>query len=360
MDNQLLVQVIKSYLKHRKENPTVHAQEEESRKEKSVFYQSFGKDRILQMSVEEYYQYHGNLWSMLMWGNKQYAIDNILKDNGGIENIRHKLVELIFSSEDIVIRWDRFLKEVKGIGPAAISELLSHYYPDRYAIFNGQTVKCLNYLGVEGLPKYNHQYTGMQYKRVCNLSQEILKVFLANGLNSEADLLTVDYILWDEILPLIEQEPKPAKIVTRPGQVENNQSLHDEIQVKLVEIGRLLGFTSRPEIQVAVGAVVDVVWEAQIGNMGKAIYVFEVQTKGSIDSLVLNLKKSQQNAAVQAIVAVSDEAQIEKIIKESKGVIDHDTLKTWELDEVNEVHDALSRAHESINKLGLVPDSFLG
>ena len=41
--------------------------------------------------------------------------------------------------------------------------------------------------------------------------------------------------------------------------------------------------------------------------MGKVIYAFEVQTHGSIDSLILNLQKATNNFAVQAIVAVSDE-----------------------------------------------------
>lgn len=82
---------------------------------------------------------------------------------------------------------------------------------------------------------------------------------------------------------------------------------------KLVAIGELLGFDSRSEVKITTGAVVDAVWEAKIGNMGKAIYVFEVQSKGSIDSLILNLKKAQSNAAVQAVVAVADEEQLAKI-----------------------------------------------
>ena len=104
--------------------------------------------------------------------------------------------------------------------------------------------------------------------------------------------------------------------------------------------------------------VVDAVWEAKIGNMGKAIYVFEVQSKGSIDSLILNLKKAQSNAAVQAVVAVADEAQLAKIIRESTGVIDEKSLRTWDSEDVLAVYDSLVRAHESINKLALVPESF--
>ena len=123
-------------------------------------------------------------------------------------------------------------------------------------------------------------------------------------------------------------------------------------------IGELLGFESRAEVHITAGAVVDAVWEAKIGNMGKAIYVFEVQSKGSIDSLILNLKKAQNNAAVQAVVAVADEAQLAKIIKESRGVIEEKDLRTWDSEDVLAVYDALVRAHESINNLALVPDSF--
>ena len=91
--------------------------------------------------------------------------------------------------------------------------------------------------------------------------------------------------------------------------------------IKFVEIGQWLGFESKSEVKIADGAVVDAIWQAQIGNMGKVIYAFEVQTHGSIDSLILNLRGAMlNNFAVQAIVAVSDEKQIEKIKRESKGI----------------------------------------
>lgn len=93
-------------------------------------------------------------------------------------------------------------------------------------------------------------------------------------------------------------------------------------------------------------------------SMGKAIYVFEVQSKGWIDSLILNLKKAQSNAAVQAVVAVADEEQLAKIISESAGVIDEKSLRAWDSEDVLAVYDSLVRVHESINRLALVPESF--
>lgn len=157
-----------------------------------------------------------------------------------------------------------------------------------------------------------------------------------------------DIVIWKSKQDKIES--KAAFIVV--------ESLHDEIKEKLVAIGELLGFDSRSEVKITTGAVVDAVWEAKIGNMGKAIYVFEVQSKGSIDSLILNLKKAQSNAAVQAVVAVADEEQLAKIIRESAGVIDEKSLRTWDSEDVLAVYDSLVRAHESINKLALVPESF--
>ena len=195
---------------------------------------------------------------------------------------------------------------------------------------------------------------------MCTVAKQIANKLKTVGVE-EYDLLAVDYFMWDEILPLAEKKASKSVATNeekRPVIAKDSKSLHDEIKEKLVLIGELLGFDSRSEVKIATGAVVDAVWEAKIGNMGKAIYVFEVQSKGSIDSLILNLKKAQSNAAVQAVVAVADEEQLAKIISESKGVIDEKSLRTWDSEDVLAVYDALARAHESINKLALVPESF--
>ena len=175
------------------------------------------------------------------------------------------------------------------------------------------------------------------------------------------DLLIVDYMFWDIVYPLSKNDDiiqkNDEKII-----IENDdkQFIHNDIINQIVEIGQWLGFESKAEVKIADGAIVDAIWQAQIGNMGKVIYAFEVQTHGSIDSLILNLQKATNNFAVQAIVAVSDEKQIEKIKKESKGIHSIETkLKTWDYKEVMEMHDCLERSNEIINNLGLVPDSFI-
>lgn len=358
MNKQKLKSAISAFAKNKKANAAYYNDNWAERKERKAYYQSFTKDRLLAMTEDDFFEYISKLWSMIMWGNKKYVADQLIADNGLVV-LKKQLAELLYGTAPIEKRWDGFLKSVKGIGPATVSELLTYINPNEYVIFNRTTILCYTYLDIPDMPKYNYQYTGKKYAEVCAIAKEIAAALKAAGAD-DYDLLAVDYFLWDEVLPLAEKkEPgNQAPVPVTPKTASDSKSLHDEIKEKLVAIGELLGFESRSEVKITTGAVVDAVWEAKIGNMGKAIYVFEVQSKGSIDSLILNLKKAQSNAAVQAVVAVADEAQLAKIIRESAGVIDEKSLRTWDSEDVLAVYDSLARAHESINKLALVPESF--
>ena len=358
MDKDKLRSAISSFIGHRTANAAYYDDNWAERRERRDYYQSFTRDGLMAMTEDEFLEYISKLWSMLIWGNKKYVVDKLIADNG-FAFLKKQLAELLYGTSPAEKRWDLFLKSVKGLGPATISELLSYSDPEKYVIFNKTTILCFGYLGVPGMPKYNYQYTGKVYSQVCAIAKQIAAELKAAGAEDH-DLLAVDYFLWDEVLPLAEKNTAdaPAAALPAPAAASDSKSLHEEIKEKLVAIGELLGFDSRSEVKITTGAVVDAVWEARIGNMGKAIYVFEVQSKGSIDSLILNLKKAQSNAAVQAVVAVADEEQLAKIIRESTGVIDEKSLRTWDSEDVLAVYDALARAHESINKLALVPESF--
>ena len=111
------------------------------------------------------------------WDNRRM----IIADNG-FDNVKKQLAELLFGASDIIKRWDNFLKKIKGMGPATISELLSYYFPDEYMIFNGTTVKALNFLEVPDLPKYNYQYTGKRFIEVCKIGKLIAVEMKKNGI----------------------------------------------------------------------------------------------------------------------------------------------------------------------------------
>lgn len=356
MNDKRIIDAVNAYKKRIMNGGDIEAIIE--RNERMSYYQSWTKERIKKMNSDEFVEFIGKLWSMIVWGNKKYIADKIIEING-FENIKNMLIDLLYGSDSIEKRWDRFFKAKTRLGPSSMSELLSYINPKEYVICNKVTCECFKYLGVEKVPTHNYQYTGENYKRLCEIGKQIQQEMINQNIK-DVNLLIVDYMFWDIVYP----EAKKIVIQTSEDDVQiekdTKQFIHNDIINQIVEIGQWLGFESKSEVKVADGAVVDAIWQAQIGNMGKVIYVFEVQTHGSIDSLILNLQKAMNNFAVQAIVAVSDEKQIEKIKKESKGIHSIETkLKAWDYLEVIEMHDCLERSNEIINNLGLVPDSFI-
>jgi hypothetical protein len=363
MNKDLLRKHIKSFVVASEEQSKEFSQEFRERFDLVGHYKSFTKDRIHSMNEEDIYEYLSQLWAMLIWGNKHYVVDKIIDDNG-LDNFRANLSDLVWGTSSISIRWDSFRRQIKGMGPAMISEILCKTHPNDFMLWNRRAYVALNYLGVENLPRYDYQLTGKVYEHLCNVSKEISDEMATLGIK-DTTLLAVDYFIWKEL----QVEDNLSKIYTKKKKVEKVTELvspseleyiHDDIRDKLRDIGQWLGFTSSIEQKVYEGSRVDVIWEATIGNnMGRVIYVFEVQTKGSLDSLLMNLLKTLQNPSVQGVLAVSDQQQIEKIRKQASGVPSlRDRLKYWDYEEVLKVHESLEFVYESINSLGLVPQGF--
>lgn len=91
---------------------------------------------------------------------------------------------------------------------------------------------------------------------------------------------------------------------------------HEEVIERLRVIGDALGFeahTGQDHTLVAPGCVVDMMWETRVGSIGAIKYAFEVQSKGSIKSLITNLIQSMNDPAVTKVVAVSDARQLDQI-----------------------------------------------
>ena len=365
MNTDLLRKHINEHKNKLQSEPEKYGEDLKERWERRAYYQSWTKERLVSMDENGLYDYVSKLWAMLIWGNKHYVVDKLIEDNG-FATLKNELAALLWGTESIPERWDHFRKAIKGMGPAMMSELLCHVHPDEYMLWNRRAYVGLNYLGVPHLPRYDYQMTGERYAHLSAVAKTIAGELAVAGIETP-DLLSVDYFLWDELQveENLSQLFTGDKIVTGHQLTETNESsevavfIHNEVRDKLSDIGRWLGFDSKVEKKVADGAKVDTIWEATIGNMGRIIYVFEVQTKGSIDSLILNLLKSMNNPAVQGVVAVSDSDQLEKIRKHAGNVGTLDkNLKFWDYREVLQVHEALQAVNESINKLGLVPEGF--
>lgn len=361
MDTKLLEKHIAQYLKFIKDDKVAYEQDKADRAGRLAYYQSWTPQKLESMTEEQFYEFIAKLWAMLIWGNKKYVVDKLILDNS-FPKLKKELSNLLWDKEPIEKRWDRFRSAIKGMGPAMMSEMLCYLHPDECVLWNRRAYVGFNYLGVPKLPKYDYQLNGKKYKELSEAAKTISRALTAHGLK-DVTLLVVDYFIWHELQveenlsqihkPVAEQKVEPA------ADSKTSQFIHNEIRDKLADIGQWLGFHSKTEIKVADGSQVDTIWEATIGNMGRVIYVFEVQTKGSVDSLLLNLLKSLNNPAVQGIVAVTDPAQIETIRKHSAGVSGlADKLKFWDYNEVLQVHKALESVNEAINSLGLVPQGF--
>lgn len=360
MNITLLKKHINNYKKYREQNLEEFRNDKTERDLHILDYQSYNCEKIMQMTEENLYEYISPLWAMLIWGNKRYVVDKLIDDNG-LETIKEELKILLWSDKPIENRWDRFRKTIKGMGPAMISEILCKTHPHKFMLWNRRAQIGLDYLEVKGLPRYDYQLDGKKYKELCETAKEIA-VELKNAGFEEDSLLMVDYFIWHELQ--VEETLSGAKTKAKDPEeksLEKDTSnfIHNDIRDKIRNIGQWLGFEANIERKVAAGSKVDAVWESTIGNMGRIIYVFEVQTKGSIDSLIVNLLKSLNNPAVQGVVAVSNKKQLDKIKDHAEGVTGlRDKLKLWDYQEVLNVHENLEYVNESINKLDLVPSGF--
>ena len=361
MNKQLLQKHLKNFLIKLSKEPEKLKGDQQERNERVIYYQGWTKDKILKMSEEDLLEYLSKLWAMLIWGNKQYVVSKMISDNG-FKTLKNDLAELLWSDASIEKRWDKARKSLKGFGPAMLSELLCHVHPNEFILWNRRAYVGLNYLGIENLPRYNYQLTGKKYKELSEIAKDVAAEMKSLGA-VDSTLLAVDYFIWEEL----QVEENLSKIYSKGEEtvpveklsVNESHFIHDDIKEAIRDIGRWLGFNAEIEKKVADGSVVDAVWESVIGNMGRVLYVFEVQTKGSIDSLIINLLKAKNNPAVQGVVAVSDKKQLEKIKKHAadvKGL--GDSLKFWDYEEVLEVRESLEFVNTSINKLKLVPEGF--
>lgn len=154
MNISKLDRAINNFLEKRETNKSYYEENRDERKERKNFYQTFTKEKLLAMSEDTFFEYIGKLWAMLIWGNKQYAINKLVKDNG-FDNLKRELAEFLYGNESLENRWDTFFKSVKGLGPATMSELLTYINPQEYVIFNKITILCFTYLDIPNMPKYN-------------------------------------------------------------------------------------------------------------------------------------------------------------------------------------------------------------
>lgn len=346
MNKEILYKSLDKYFSDLSKTQGLDALKE--RNERENFYRSYTYEKIINMDEDEFYEYISKLWAMIIWGNKHYIIDKYISDNG-FEHLKKSIANLLYGSEPIEQRWDDFKDNIKGFGPAMMSELLCYVNPNEYMIWNTTAANAYKNLEIKGIPKHNYQITGKKYVELTKYSKEIQE-FILEKYNRQENLLFVDYFFWDCLREVPEDKDENS---VKADTVVNNKSYHNEIVDYIKNIGTLLGYNTNLKGNIKdSGKIADAVWEFNVGNLGKIKYVFEVQDSGSIDSLIVSLMNASQDISVQAVVAVSDEDQINKIKKHCNNIKDNfnGKLKFWNINEIEKAYSELSSSMEIINK----------
>lgn len=313
-------------------------------KRKEFISKILQKDALHNLDELSFKEIISNLWATAIWSNKEYLVRRIISRNEGLDKIKNELENLLYGNEKFEARFDRFIRKIRGIGPAMITEILCFFNPKEYGIWNDKARKALKILGFETeLPLNKYKIKGEEYTKFNSIMKGIAKE-LEKANFKNADLLLVDCFLYNIWLKLKRKIP-----------IKEEEFDHDEIRDKVKDIGSFLGFEVETEEQIAPGARVDVVWRARIANLGTIAYVFEVHKGGSIDSLILNLQKAMNIPTVQKAVVVSSIDMIEKIKKEMEGTrTEFSRIRFWKVNEVIKAHEHLSEAIKIIEKLQLI------
>jgi hypothetical protein len=276
-------------------------------------------------------------------------VDYWIESAGGIENLRKNFEVLLYSDLKLADRFDTFRKNVKGMGAAVISEILTYFDPQKYGIWNKRVRRGLLKLGIERLEggvdvgKLGvSNVSGRDYEAVIRTLKEMVGLLKDENTLRNPDLLDVDYFL-SYLVDLQDIEDGEDEVPD-----------HGEIVEMVLNIGKGLGFDVLKEVPLASGTRLDALWSAQIGNIGELKYVFEVHVKGSIDSLILNLMKAAQDPAVQKVVAVSLEGELEKIKREALTIKNlADKILFWDIREVVRANELVDDLMDTMRRLGL-------
>lgn len=214
-----------------------------------------------------------------------------------------------------VKKGDFIIFYVKGTGAfKGIFEVISEWYKADTPVWSDEFDREIKYPFQCKLKKiiigdaiFNELISSLSFVKSETRPQFVLRAHAIGPANNGQPIDKNDF----DIIMKKMTEPHIVKEKEEKEEIE-----HEDIIEKLQDIGIALGFetfTDHDYTVVGKGSVVDLVWETKIANIGSLRYVFEVQSKGSVKSLINNLIQAISNPLVKKVIAVSDKDQLGKI-----------------------------------------------
>jgi hypothetical protein len=143
-------------------------------------------------------------------------------------------------------------------------------------------------------------------------------------------------------------EAEAQGIIFTTIDVENEPLSHKQIQEMLVQIGEILGFYGETEYQ-----YYDVVWRETTNNQ-RLSHVFEVQSKGNLDSAFAKLKRAHDAQRSKIFLILDNERDANRALKSL-------AQEFRELENVLVIMSfvELRKIHENLRSIGKFLPSFL-
>jgi hypothetical protein len=142
---------------------------------------------------------------------------------------------------------------------------------------------------------------------------------------------------------VIETESEDFQI----SNAEQKELNHRDVQEIIASIGQILGYTAELEIE-----FYDVIWREN-PNSQRISHVFEVQSKGNIDSAFAKLKRAYDAQRTKPFLVLSSERDTRRasqsLSREFREI--HDVITVLSFAEVNRVYQNLQSISEILPKL---------
>jgi hypothetical protein len=130
------------------------------------FKERLSSQNLAKTTKDEFVELYKKLWASNMWRNKDWYIQNKLIYHNGLEKIKHELENLLYGSEDFILKYNNFKKNISGFGVSSLSEILHFLFPDDFCLWNEKPKTVLPFLQLNMLPERFFKYqidTGEEY-----------------------------------------------------------------------------------------------------------------------------------------------------------------------------------------------------
>jgi hypothetical protein len=130
------------------------------------------------------------------------------------------------------------------------------------------------------------------------------------------------------------------------AKMPNNPSTHVTVQQSLIEIGNCLGFYAEMEFE-----YYDVIWR-ETEKSPRLSHIFEVQSKGNLDSAFAKLKRAYQSQRTKPFLVISSEKDLNRarksLVQEFQDIEKAVTILTFV--QVKQLHRNLMPIRETLSK----------